>query len=364
LRFVRPLRHDRPDPANRHLALVDLPLDSSRSRCSERSMHSFASLPLSRRAFLELAGSVAPWPIAGPIAPATSRASRVLVLHLIGGPSQLDTFDPKPSAPREVRGPFDSIATQIPGVRFSELFPRLAARASQFAVMRTVWHGETPTHEASGTWLLGERAKSHGNGLQVDLSADPRRLACPLPPVRRPASPAICRGYGRGPLCWGCRAAVEWLEHGARKVTLSMFDGLTHRVTWDAHAQASVLPATLADYRDSLAPALDRALPALLDDLDARGLLAETLVVVGGEFGRTPLVNARGGRDHWRGCFSLLLAGAGVGGQVIGTSDAWAGEPRQDAVAASQVRATLDRIVGCSAGQRLADPLELVRSSS
>lgn len=319
-------------------------------------MHSLVSLPLSRRGFLECAGAAAPWALASRLS-SKRHASRVLVVHLAGGPSQLDTFDPKPDAPREVRGPFASIGTQIAGVRFSELFPRLAARASQFALLRAVGHTETPTHEASRPWLLEPRT-TQGSASRIELSADPRRGPAPLPSVRHPASPAVGRGYGRGPLCWGCRAAVEWLEHGARMITLSMFDDLRHRVTWDAHAQASALPAILADYQDSLAPALDRALPALLDDLDARGLLSETLVVVGGEFGRTPLLNARGGRDHWPRCFSLLLAGAGVAGQVIGTSDAWAAEPRDSAVTAQQVRAMIDHVLDGQPGQRQAGPLD------
>jgi uncharacterized protein (DUF1501 family) len=87
-------------------------------------------------------------------------------------------------------------------------------------------------------------------------------------------------------------------------------------------------------------------LPALLDDLDARGLLAETLVVVGGEFGRTPHRNDRGGRDHWTRCFTVLLAGAGIVGRTIGTSDAWGAEPQDEPVSAWRIRATMDSILG------------------
>jgi uncharacterized protein (DUF1501 family) len=87
-------------------------------------------------------------------------------------------------------------------------------------------------------------------------------------------------------------------------------------------------------------------LPALLDDLDARGLLPETLVVVAGEFGRHPVLNSRGGREHWTGCYSVLLAGAGLSGQVLGSSDAWGGEPKDAAVSALRIRATIDQLLG------------------
>ena len=74
--------------------------------------------------------------------------------------------------------------------------------------------------------------------------------------------------------------------------------------------------------RDLLAPPLDQALSALMKDLDQRGLLESTLVVAMGEFGRTPHVNPRGGRDHWPHCWSMVLGGGGIqGGQVIGASD-------------------------------------------
>jgi hypothetical protein len=286
----------------------------------------------------------------------------VLVVRLSGGPSQLETFDPKPDAPREVRGPFAAISTRIAGLAFSELFPRMAAQADRFAVLRTAVCPETPTHEASRPWLAGDAAEGSSEASRIALSADPERLALSWPAVRRPASPAVSRGYSRGPLCWGCRAAVEWLEHGARLVTLSMFDRLTHRITWDAHAQSSALPATLADYRDHLAPAVDRAIPALLDDLDARGLLSETLVVLGGEFGRTPKLNDRGGRDHWLRCFSVLFAGAGLSGGVVAESDASAAEPRDRPVSTGQIRLALEQLLSREQDGRAARPLEMLWS--
>ena len=76
------------------------------------------------------------------------------------------------------------------------------------------------------------------------------------------------------------------------------------------------------DHQGSLCPTLDRSLSALLDDLRDRGLLERTLVVAMGEFGRTPKVNERAGRDHWPDIFQALLAGAGIrGGQAVGATD-------------------------------------------
>jgi uncharacterized protein (DUF1501 family) len=85
---------------------------------------------------------------------------------------------------------------------------------------------------------------------------------------------------------------------------------------WDTHSKND------QEHRGNLVPKLDQALSALLEDLEQRGLLDTTVVIAMGEFGRTPNVNANGGRDHWPHCWSLVLGGGGIkGGQVIGASD-------------------------------------------
>jgi len=81
------------------------------------------------------------------------RDRAVILLMLVGGPSQLETWDPKPDAPREIRGPFGSIATRVPGVRISEHLPRLAARMDRLALVRSVHHEAAPIHE-TGHQLL------------------------------------------------------------------------------------------------------------------------------------------------------------------------------------------------------------------
>src|SRR5262249_42212283 len=103
-------------------------------------------------------------------------------------------------------------------------------------------------------------------------------------------------------------------------------------------------------------PPLDQAYAALLEDLAQRGLLDETLVVVAGEFGRTPKINATQGRDHWGMCQSVLLAGGGVrGGQVYGSSDALAAYPRDNPVAPEDLLATIYHALGIAPESEVQD---------
>jgi arylsulfatase A-like enzyme len=104
---------------------------------------------------------------------------------------------------------------------------------------------------------------------------------------------------------------------------------------------------------------LDRALSALLDDLDARGLLAETLVVILSEMGRTPAINARAGRDHWGQVFSVALAGGGVrGGQVYGTTTSDGGYVRDNRVTPADLTATVLYHLGIDFTQRYEDEFQ------
>ena len=96
-----------------------------------------------------------------------------------------------------------------------------------------------------------------------------------------------------------------------------------------------------------LIPSLDLALSALIEDLENRGMLQETLIVVMGEFGRTPKLNTAGGRDHWPRAFSVLLAGGGVpGGQVIGATDAVGESPADRPVTPGDLAATIYKLLG------------------
>src|SRR5205807_10443802 len=111
--------------------------------------------------------------------------------------------------------------------------------------------------------------------------------------------------------------------------------------TWDTHG------GNFNKLKTQLLPQLDAAVAALLDDLVARGMLGRTLVVVMGEFGRTPKVNAGAGRDHWNFCYGLMLAGGGVkGGHVHGASDRIGAYPSRNPVGPADIIATIYHCLG------------------
>ncbi|MCA9248672.1 MAG: DUF1501 domain-containing protein, partial [Planctomycetales bacterium] len=115
--------------------------------------------------------------------------------------------------------------------------------------------------------------------------------------------------YGRSPFGSGCLLARRLIESGVTFVEVALGN-------WDTHFDNFQRTRTLAEQ-------LDRPMAALVSDLKERGLLDSTLLVWMGEFGRTPKINPRGGRDHFPRAFNAVLAGAGVrGGQVIGATDA------------------------------------------
>ena len=365
----------------------------------------------------------------------TPRDRSIVLLMLVGGPSQLETWDPKPKAPIEVRGPFGSIATSVPGVRINEHLPRLAHRLDHLTVIRSLHHDAAPIHETGhqliqtgklarpghdhphvGAVLAQVRGVQNGlppfvvvpgpignTGVGVShgqtagplgesfepfhLSADPgsadydavsvldhaqrfldRAHALPNA-VDHPAQRLLSRQaraafdlcaepeslrdvYGRTTFGQSCLLARRLVEAGVRLVTVNMFESVFNRVTWDCHGSRPF--STLDDYAHDLLPTLDMAFSALIDDLENRGLLDSTLVVATGEFGRTPRLNAAGGRDHWPGVWSAVLAGGGTcGGQVIGASNAEGGEPADRPVTPGELVATMYRSLGIDATLKL-----------
>jgi hypothetical protein len=387
---------------------------------------------LGRRDLLRMGGLGLGWlgagapalSVAGPSLDAAAERSVILLL-MVGGPSQLETWDPKPDASSDVRGPFGSIATRCPGVRISEHLPRLAQRMDRLALLRAVHHEEAPIHE-TGCQLLqtgrlsraGEEAPHFGsliarlrgttNGLPAfalipgpirttgidiphgqtsawlgarcepfslgidpaapgfdahsiwdraqagssDSSAKPSRenpFDIALEPER------LRDDYGRTSFGQSCLLARRLVERGLRVVTVNMFETVFNRVTWDCHGGAPF--STLDDYARVLLPDFDRAFSALIDDLDRQGRLDSTLVVAAGEFGRTPRLNAAGGRDHWPGVWSVALAGGGIkGGQVLGSSDAHAAFPATRPVTPQELLATIDLFLGIDRGPGLVGP--------
>ena len=141
--------------------------------------------------------------------------------------------------------------------------------------------------------------------------------------------------YGRTPIGQGCLLARRLVEGGVRFATVN-----AARAIWDTHSD------NFSRCKDVLLPEFDAAFATLMEDLHQRGMLESTLVVVSGEFGRTPKVNPNAGRDHWPSVFSVLLAGAGIqGGQVYGSSDAVGGEPKDNPMSMEDLSATIyDRL--------------------
>ena len=361
-----------------------------------------------------------------------ARARSCIVIWLDGGPTHIDTFDPKPEAPIEVRGPFKSIPTSVPGVHISEHLPLTAKVMRDFALVRSLTH-ELGNHDTGSHYLLTGRrptpviqfpslgsivAKETGFAAALppyiaipeirsagkagylpgafapfDLGGDPSkpgyRVRDLQPPewlaiervdrrrdmlaevdafsrfveagpataardsfyeqayrlITSPAaknafdlnreSPAVRQNYGRRRIGTGCLLARRLVEAGARFVTV-VDRG------WDSHQDiARNLPDTRFPGSGKL-PDLDRAYAALLTDLRERGLLESTLVVLMGEFVRTPKLNARAGRDHWPRAGFVCLAGGGVrGGQVIGSTDNYGETPSENPVRPEDLAATI-----------------------
>lgn len=371
------------------------------------------------------------------------KAKSCILVWLDGGPSHLETFDPKPEAPLEVRGPLQTIATTIPGVRFSECLPKTAAAMNQIAIVRSMTSplGEhnfgthylmtgykptpvleypaygavvsqlyggsgvlpsniaVPNFRVGGSLLTGggylpaaTRPFSVGgdpsrpdfavrdldffqglnltrldrrrqfvaalNAFEENKSRNRNQLSDPdlerayqliasedaKRAFRLEEEPESLRQkYGGKSIGQSCLLARRLVERGVPFVTVN-------NRGWDTHEQLQVrLKDGFAGAKVGvgLIPSLDHALSALIWDLDQRAMLNETLVVVMGEFGRTPKLNTRGGRDHWPRVFSVLLAGGGVaGGQVIGGSDSVGESPRDRPVTPSDLAATIYTLLG------------------
>lgn len=371
------------------------------------------SSSVSRREFLRYgsAGGLGVWglsradaALSGSAKP--SRRSCIFVV-LTGGPSSLETFDPKPDAPSTIRGPFLPIQTTVPGLWLSETLPQLSQRAELFSLLRSLTHDAAALHE-TGLQLIqtgrlvsrgcvpptlgavvASRAKYAGElapfvmlpgplqqtGVRADrgqsasfLGAEWEALGYRLSDVGAGKDPANTNvdnlawqtvrdfstetaatrlKYGSSEFGRNCLLARRMVEQGVPFVTINMFDSLVNRVTWDCHAGGSELPTRLQDYRDSVCPQFDTGMSVLLEDLHQRGLLDSTLVVAVGEFGRTPKLNRQGGRDHWTGVWSALIAGCGFpGGQVLGASDPHGASPIDRPIHPAELVATIYAVLG------------------
>lgn len=335
-------------------------------------------------------------------------ARACITLFLVGSPGQLDTWDMKPEAPAEIRGPFRPIATNAPGIEICEHFPQMARLADRFALVRSLHHAGPPLHETGQRLqmtgrdfgpldeapymgsviarMLGRQngmpaavllpgpigdtgaGRLHGQAAgplgaehepwfpgvptSVGRSATPdvsSALAEAFDLSNEPA--ALCERYGRHGLGRNCLRARRLIERGVRHVAINQFPTVFGALSWDMHANGGSLNASLADYRRVLCPQFDQAFSALLLDLEARGLLGETIVPVLSEMGRTPRLNARGGRDHFPGVWTNLIAGGPIrGGQAIGASDRFGSEPKDRPVSPAEMLATIYRAMGIEPG--------------
>lgn len=364
-------------------------------------------------------------------------AKSCILVWMAGGPSHIDTFDPKPDASSDVRGEFKPIATNVPGVSISEVFPRLAQSMNKLALIRSLTSPEAEHDRASQHLLTGYRPSpamqypSYGSvvGKVRGFSAStlPPYVAVPdapfaassgyltpafdpfavggdpnqgnfrvrdlTPPDRLtlerlqrrkrmvrsldgfardvPDTPlttsrdsfseqayelltssqaqaafqidsesaATRERYGRTPCGQACLLARRLIEAGVGFVSVN--DRGMGQAAWDTHVQNFPM------IKDTLAPPLDQGLSTLIHDLDERGMLESTLVVVMGEFGRTPKINPNAGRDHHGRANSVLMAGGGITpGVVLGKTDERGDSPVDRPVTPADLAATLFTALG------------------
>ena len=156
---------------------------------------------------------------------------------------------------------------------------------------------------------------------------------------------AVRDRYGRTRFGQSCLLARRLVERGVRFVTVNMFETVFNEITWDIHGSAPFSP--IECYKNEVGPNFDNAYSALIEDLAARGLLDNTMVLAFGEFGRTPKINPAGGRDHHPGCWTSLFAGGPIrGGQVVGASDEIGCAPKDRPVTTAEIAATVFQGLG------------------
>lgn len=365
----------------------------------------------------------------------------VICFWLDGGPTHFETYDPKPNAPKEYRGPFNAISTSVPGVQLCEVFPKQAQLMDRMSIVRSLHHNNGD-HFAAAHWMWtgyhGSNAASQDPmypsigavtafhqganapgmpafvaipnaatiGLKpgyqsaafigkafnpFDAGSDPNRAGFKVPNLNLPSGLDSARVSGRQSLLSGLdrvRRDVDTskLMEGMDQFNQRAFDMITgdrarkafdienedprlrdrygrnsvgqsallarrlveagvtfctvHSGGWDNHSQ-------IENAMKGHGPRMDSAISALLDDLILRGLYDDVIVMVMGEFGRTPKVNGSAGRDHWGNALSVMLAGGGIRpGQVVGSTDDKGTRPIQRAVKPAHVLHTVYKKLG------------------
>ena len=378
----------------------------------------------------------------------------IVLLFLQGGPTHIETFDPKMTAPVEYRAMFGEVKTSLPGVTFGKHFPQLAGLANKLAIVRSFRHGVgshrtasemvasggNPTKATLGTIYSRVAGSSHpatgvpnnvvltppaagkqykGLGAQTervtgigslpaaykafdpssggelienmklrlaeDRLDDRRELLTRLDGIRREVDAAgVVNGADRfqqqafDVIVGGISRAFDlsdedprlverydtgafeipgWLKKKKSNVPAQSPIGLGKQMIlarrlveagcgfvtvtsagWDMHGNAF----GVNDGMPLLGPAVDKSVSAFIEDLEARGLSDKVLLVITGEFGRTPRINKKGGRDHWGNLCTLAFSGGGLPmGQVIGDSDRTAGRPSTEPISVQNLLGTI-----------------------
>lgn len=408
----------------------------------------------SRRWFLQvgaagLAGLSAIPGLAANAKPSGDRKA-VILFWLSGGPSHLDMWDPKPDAPREIRGPFDTVATKLPGVRFSEHLPLQASIADKLSVIRSVdcqFSTHTPITLQAGNPLARRTNDGKDGGGYPSMGSVAAKFRGPNDPDM-PAFVGIApawkadvweaghMGSAYAPVNAEDLAGKFGLPEGIKLDRLQHRSDLRHqfdrlrrdldlgttlersdqftRQAYEMVVSGKVEkafrldeePATIRDLysRDSVGekallarrlvesgvtfvlvshrwgyfdnhgdtvppwggiekglkpilPTIDQALFALITDLEQRGLLDSTLVLMMGEFGRTPVMSADAGRGHWGNVMSMLMAGGQLRhGQTVGSTDARGYGVKDGLVRPQDIAATTFRHLGIDLGAHWMSP--------
>jgi hypothetical protein len=396
----------------------------------------------------------------GAIKPTHDNRSCILIFNL-GAPSQLDTFDLKPDAPAEVRGPFKPISTRSSDIQISEILPKHAEIADKFSIVRSCFHTAAAVHDSG--WQMMQTGRQFTGGVETPhvgavvsylggrrsdlpphivlpelmgsgggnlpngqaggflgkaydpyaLMADPSQPNFRVPDLLPPDELGSARierrkrlrdiverrldsfeasddarlldqnfhaayrlmtsqqareafdlsmepekvreRYGMNRFGQCCLLARRLIEAGVRFVTINTFLTVFDEITWDIHGSKPF--TSIEGMKNIVAPAYDQGYSALIEDLDQRGMLEDTLVPTLAEFGRTPKVNPAGGRDHWPQCFSLTFAGGGVqGGRVVGASDPIGAVPADRPTQPGEVLATILHSLGIDLDTHLPGP--------
>ena len=369
------------------------------------------------------------------------QAKSVIHIFLPGGMAHQESFDPKPYAPLEYRGPSGNIATKLAGVRFGETFKETAKIADKITICRSMTHGEAAHERGTHNMFTGYRPSpalkypSIGSVVSHEFGSRKKRppSGC-IPPVPYEHAGSGYLSSAFGPFGLGSDPAsgnfsvrdltlpkgisperferrkgiLKVVDDHFRKLESSdaldamdeFYQGAYKLVSSQEAREAFALDKEPAKVRDQYgrnqagqrmllarrlveagvrfvsltyggwdhhndikngfgrqAPALDKAYATLIRDLDNRGLLKSTLVMVSSEFGRTPKVNKNNGRDHWPRVFSVLLAGGGIKeGQVYGASNAFASEPEEDPLTVEDLTTTVYNQLGIVGDKELMAP--------